>query len=102
MKGGEIKHGAIALISKGVPVISLIPENNSEMINNTKEIEARKAHSIRVVNQGKGNFKVSDSKVGEFILYSVIIGQLLAYFIAKKRKLPIDKPRNLAKSVTVK
>jgi glucosamine--fructose-6-phosphate aminotransferase (isomerizing) len=104
MRGGELKHGTIALIEKGTPVISLIPKGNLEMLGNTKEVEARGAFSIRITDkpEGKYDFKMPVTKLGKFLLYSVIIGQLLAYYIAKEKKLPIDKPRNLAKSVTVK
>jgi glucosamine--fructose-6-phosphate aminotransferase (isomerizing) len=104
MRGGELKHGTIALIEKGTPVISLIPKGNAEMIGNTKEVEARGAFSIKITDkpEGKFDFKMPVTKLGKFVLYSVVIGQLLAYYIARERKLPIDKPRNLAKSVTVK
>ncbi|MBW2995474.1 SIS domain-containing protein, partial [Candidatus Woesearchaeota archaeon] len=104
MRGGELKHGTIALIEKGTPVISLIPKGNLEMLGNTKEVEARGAFSIRITDkpEGKYHFLMPVTKLGKFVLYSVIIGQLLAYYTAKEKKLPIDKPRNLAKSVTVK
>ncbi len=106
MMAGELKHGTLALIEKGIPVISLIPNNNSQMISNTKEVEARGAMTISIINSKtdyKANFEFAVPKSSdiEFGLYSVVIGQLLTYYIGLEKKLPIDKPRNLAKSVTV-
>ena len=83
MMGGELKHGTIALIEKGTPVIGLISNKDYDMLSNIKEVEARGAHEIKITNE-------------------TIVGQLLTYYVAKERGLPIDKPRNLAKSVTVK
>lgn len=100
LRGGELKHGTLALVEDGTPVISLIPLDDLEMKSNTKEVEARGAYSIKIVNKGEGSFVLPESKVSDFIIYSVIIGQLLTYYMAKNKGLPIDKPRNLAKSVT--
>ena len=100
LRGGELKHGTLALVEDGTPVISLIPLDDLEMKSNTKEVEARGAHSIKIVNKGEGSFVLPESKVSDFIIYSVVIGQLLTYYMAKNKGLPIDKPRNLAKSVT--
>ncbi len=106
MMGGELKHGTIALIEKGTPVISLIPNHNPDMVSNTKEVEARGARTIVISNRPSNSFKadfvVPDSGDAEFAIYACIIGHLLSYHIARLNKLPIDKPRNLAKSVTVK
>jgi len=102
LRGGELKHGTLALIEKDTPVISLIPSFSSEMILNTKEVEARGGHAIKVTNSAYGDFHFEASDAVEFSIYASIIGQLLAYYIAKEKGLPIDKPRNLAKSVTVK
>ncbi|MBN1157522.1 glutamine--fructose-6-phosphate transaminase (isomerizing) [Candidatus Woesearchaeota archaeon] len=101
MMGGELKHGTIALIEKGTPVISLIPNHNEDMISNTKEVEARGARTI-IVSDTNGDLIVPKSHDAEFSIYACMIGHLLSYYIAKENKLPIDKPRNLAKSVTVK
>lgn len=100
MMGGELKHGTLALIEEGTPVISLIPEKTSEIISNVKEVEARGAHSIRI-SPWEGEFEIPyiDSS---FAFFSTVLGFLLAYWIARGKDLPIDKPRNLAKSVTVK
>ena len=101
MMAGELKHGTIALIEKDTPVISLIPNNNLEMISSTHEVEARGAKTIIISNK-KGDFIVPYSDEAEFAIYSSIVGHLLSYYIGVTLGLPIDKPRNLAKSVTVK
>jgi len=101
MMAGELKHGTIALIEKGTPVISLIPNGNPDMISNTREVEARGARTI-VISNTNGELHIPACTDAEFAVYASLIGHLLSYYIAKLRKLPIDKPRNLAKSVTVK
>jgi len=102
MMGGELKHGTIALIEDGTPVISLIGNNDNAMLSNTKEVEARGAKIISITNGTKGDIVIETSNDGKFGILAVIVGQLLTYYIALKKGLPIDKPRNLAKSVTVK
>jgi len=102
MMGGELKHGTIALIEKGTPVISLISNKDYAMLSNTKEVEARGAKIIKITNEVEGDVKVSTSNDGKFGILATIVGQLLTYYVALKKGLPIDKPRNLAKSVTVK
>ncbi len=100
MMGGELKHGTLALVEEGTPVISLIPERNTEIISNVKEVESRGARSIRVSPwTGPFEFPNSNSKFG---FYATVIGFLLAYWMARERDLPIDHPRNLAKSVSVR
>lgn len=103
MMGGELKHGTIALIEDGTPVVCLIPDEDYEMESNTKEVQARGAHTIIISNNEvfKPDFLLKTSNDGKFAILATVIGQLLAYYIAKERGLPIDKPRNLAKSVTV-
>ncbi len=103
MMGGELKHGTIALIEPGTPVIALIPGKDFDMHSNAKEIEARGARVIKIANMMESDFKIDVTiNDGKFAILSVVIGQLLTYYIARKKGLPIDKPRNLAKSVTVK
>lgn len=99
MMGGELKHGTLALIEDGTPVISLIPDEDDPIESNVEEVEARGAKSIRVAAHD-GPFDLFDHD-DHFALYATTIGFLLAYYIAKAKDLPIDKPRNLAKSVTV-
>lgn len=103
MMGGELKHGTIALIEDGTPVVCLIPDEDYEMESNTREVQARGAHTIVISNnrEFKPDFFLNTSSDGKFAILATVIGQMLAYYIAKERGLPIDKPRNLAKSVTV-
>ncbi len=105
MMAGELKHGTIALIEKGTPVIALIPNKNSEILSSTKEVEARGAAVIAITNQPLESqyteILVPQSDDAEFAIYSCIIGHLLSYYIAKVNGLEIDRPRNLAKSCTV-
>jgi glucosamine--fructose-6-phosphate aminotransferase (isomerizing) len=107
MMGGELKHGTIALIEKGTPVISLINNNDADIVSNTKEVEARGARIIIITNNPELGKKenliyVDTDNDGKFGILAAMIGQLIAYYAADKLGRPIDKPRNLAKSVTVK
>jgi glutamine---fructose-6-phosphate transaminase (isomerizing) len=101
MMAGELKHGTIALIEDGTPVVCLVPNHNADMISSTKEVEARGARTI-IVSNTDGEIHLPQCGDAEFAIYAGLVGHLLSYYIAKERKLPIDKPRNLAKSVTVK
>jgi len=102
MMGGELKHGTIALIENNTPIISLISNKDYNMLSNTKEVEARGAKIIKITNEFDGDIKINTSNDGKFGILATILGQLLTYYIALEKNLPIDKPRNLAKSVTVK
>ena len=103
MMAGELKHGTIALIEKGVPVIGLIHDTNKTKIESAlEEVEARGAEIYKIGNGCKMFDLPSHMNEEEFSICSTIIGHLLSYHIARMNKLPIDKPRNLAKSVTVK
>jgi glucosamine--fructose-6-phosphate aminotransferase (isomerizing) len=106
---GELKHGPLALIEKGVPVIALAPEDRtySKMLSNIKEVSARDAYVIGV-SSNKDVAKYVDKLIrvpkSESILSpftNIVVLQLLAYHTAKLLGREIDKPRNLAKSVTV-
>ncbi len=99
--GGELKHGTLALIEEGTPVLTLLPTEEDDVLSNAKEVEAR-GGNVLYVSPHKGPFHVPEGNPGQFALYASLIGFLLTYYIAKERGLPIDKPRNLAKSVTVK
>jgi glucosamine--fructose-6-phosphate aminotransferase (isomerizing) len=105
MMGGELKHGTLALIEKNTPVIAII-NGNPNVISNVKEIEARGAKIIAITYNGSVNYsdqiKIETEHDGSFAILATVVGQLLTYHIAKEKGLPIDKPRNLAKSVTVK
>ncbi len=82
MMAGELKHGTIALVEDGTPVISLIPNNNPDMISSTKEVEARGARTI-VISNTDGELKIPPCCDAEFAIYSGIIGHLRSYYIAK-------------------
>lgn len=107
LAGGELKHGTIALISKGTPCIVFVPndETKESIISNAIEIKSRGGVIIGVSPENHPVFdyflQVKDLKEASYIAQIVVV-QLLAYFIAISLKLDPDKPRNLAKSVTVK
>ncbi len=103
MMAGELKHGTIALIEKDVPVIGLAHDSNRDRMESAlKEVEARGASVFRIDNQGNDFYLPRVLREEEYAVCSNVIGQMLAYYIALNKGLPIDKPRNLAKSVTVK
>ena len=101
MMGGELKHGTIALIEQGTPVLGLVSNHDTAMLSNIKEVEARGAHVI-TVGSAQGDIIVPTRNDGTFGVLATIVGQLLTYYIAKEKGLPIDKPRNLAKCVSVR
>lgn len=105
--GGELKHGPIAIVDTETAIIALISEVNTESAirANVKEVEARGAKSFIISSRGlycDGDaFKVPMVKAYLAILPMVFVGQYLAYYVAYHKGVNIDKPRNLAKSVTV-
>ena len=105
--GGELKHGPIALIQKGTPCIALLGNDEVKMdtLSNTIELRARGAHTIGIAPEKNEAFdewiRVPDAGTAQAIV-NVIPVQILAYYLALKRGLDPDMPRNLAKSVTVK
>ena len=105
--GGELKHGAIALIEKGSPTIVFAPDDETydEIISNAIEIKARGGTIIGISPRENDvynhHLKIDNVKEGSIIL-SVVVVQLLAYYIAIAKGINPDRPRNLAKSVTVK
>lgn len=105
--GGDLKHGSIALIEEGTPVVVFAPadETYPEIISNAKEIEARGGHIIGVSHEAHPVFdeyiEVPSLKYCSNIINTVPM-QLLAYYLAVELGRDPDKPRNLAKSVTVK
>lgn len=108
-QAGELKHGTISLIEKDTPVIAISTDKDlrEKTISNIKEVKARGAHVILVTNE------IPDEKFYDDIIVikelspimqsiiTIIPLQLLAYEVAKSNGCDIDKPRNLAKSVTV-
>ena len=108
-QAGELKHGTISLIEENTPVIAILTEEEliEKTISNIKEVKARGAHTIIITNKDiQGDFydeKIIIPKTDELLqqLLTIIPLQLIAYEVAKLNKCDIDKPRNLAKSVTV-
>ena len=104
---GELKHGTIALIEEGTPVIAIITEEvtGSHTRGNIKEVESRGAKSLVIVTEklAKPTDQIILPTVHPFLtsLVSVVPTQLLAYNATIQRGYDVDKPRNLAKSVTV-
>ncbi|WP_016898652.1 glutamine--fructose-6-phosphate transaminase (isomerizing) [Staphylococcus capitis] len=105
--GGELKHGTIALIEEGTPVIGLATQENVNLSirGNIKEVVARGANPCIISMEGldKDGDTYVIPHVHELLtpLVSVVTMQLISYYAALHRDLDVDKPRNLAKSVTV-
>lgn len=106
---GELKHGPIALIENGITVISLMTDSKlvEKTVSNIQEVITRGAKTLVITNQkiDKSLFDtvIEIPKTSPYVspILSVIPTQLLAYYISKEKGLDVDKPRNLAKSVTV-
>jgi glucosamine--fructose-6-phosphate aminotransferase (isomerizing) len=108
---GEMKHGPIALVDEELPVVCIVPNSSiyEKMISNIQEIKARRGLIISIATEEDTHIK----KHSDYVIYipkseelssSILIAvplQLLAYYIAVERGCDVDKPRNLAKSVTV-
>lgn len=108
---GELKHGTIALIEEGTPVISVATQENlfEKMVSNIQEVKARGAFVASIAQE----HNTSVEKVSDEVIYipncddmlvpivAVVPMQLLAYYVSTMKGLDVDKPRNLAKSVTV-
>lgn len=106
---GELKHGTIALITSETPVIALMTQKYlvSKQLSNIKEVQSRGARVITFLDSSLKSLKIENSfelpgLEDEFTLIpSVIALQLLAYYVSADKGLDVDKPRNLAKVVTV-
>jgi len=108
---GELKHGTIALIEEGMPVIALASQDKvyDKMVSNIQEVVARKAYVIAVAPEDATDIEKHASDVIRIprthpLLMPVLVTiplQLLAYYTAVERGCDVDQPRNLAKSVTV-
>jgi len=107
---GELKHGTISLIEKGTPVISLITDDSIRLktLSNVKEVCARGALSIIISNEEIKDKEECEKlivipKLPDYLQWVLVIikCQLIAYYVAKLNGCDIDKPKNLAKSVTV-
>lgn len=109
--GGELKHGPIAMLDKDFPVLAIVPQNEvyEKMISNIEEVRARMAPVIALATEGD----LHVSAVADDVIYmpkvhpllqpivSVLPLQLFAYHVGVAKGLNVDRPRNLAKSVTV-
>lgn len=108
---GELKHGTIALIEKGSLVFALATQDAlfEKMLSNIEEIKARGAYVVGITKEGNNDI---ENKCDEWLsippcidectpMLTVVPLQLFAYYVAKNRGCNIDKPKNLAKSVTV-
>ena len=108
--GGELKHGPLALIDKDMPVIALVPDNEhlDKITSNIAEVAARKGKVFTIGPLGKtkidkegGHIKIPKTLDLLNPIISVVPMQLIAYYTAVFKGTDVDKPRNLAKSVTV-
>jgi glucosamine--fructose-6-phosphate aminotransferase (isomerizing) len=106
-QAGELKHGTISLINDGTPVIAIVtdPDIKEKTNSNIEEVKSRGAFTIVISNEETtlGDYKILTPKVSEFFQPILVVPtlQLIAYEVAKLRGCDIDKPKNLAKSVTV-
>ncbi len=108
---GEIKHGPIALIEPGTPVVVIAPRHalQAKLVNNVQEVRARGARTIVIATDGDESItpyadhviRIPDTKSLLAPLLTIIPMQVLSAEIARARGLDVDQPRNLAKSVTV-
>ena len=108
---GELKHGTIALIEKGTPVVAIATQEDlfEKMVSNMEEVKARGAYVIAVAQEKNKEVEKAADKVIYIpnvddvlsSILSVLPLQLLSYYVAVQRGCDVDKPRNLAKSVTV-
>ncbi len=106
-QAGELKHGTIALIDKDVPVIAIITDNSikCKTLSNLEEVKSRGAKTIVISNERIPgyNYEIVVPKVNSFFQSILIVPclQLIAYEVARLKGCDVDKPKNLAKSVTV-
>ena len=105
---GELKHGTIALITKKTPVIALLTQDKlmSKQVSNIREVQSRGANVIAfikesLINDGECSFALPDLADDFMAIPSIVAMQLLAYYVSADKGLDVDKPRNLAKVVTV-
>lgn len=105
---GELKHGPIALIEENTPVIGVItdPKTSLKTFSNIQEVLSRGAKTILITNTKlniENQITINIPKINEYFstILAVVPMQLLAYHVSKLKKLDVDKPRNLAKSITV-
>lgn len=105
---GELKHGSISLVDENFGIIAVVTDKNigNKTISNLKEVSARNAKILTITNikdETFSDYKIEIDDISDILnpLLAIVPMQLIAYNIAKLKKCNIDKPRNLAKSVTV-
>lgn len=106
---GELKHGPIALIENDITVVSIMTDSNlvEKTVSNIQEVITRGAKTLVITNQNVDEnmfdmvIKIPDTNPFISPILSIVPLQLFAYYISKEKGLDVDKPRNLAKSVTV-
>ncbi len=106
---GELKHGTISLVSKNSPIIAIITydKTKDKTLSNIEEVKAREAYTIVLTNEDIKSERIDElikiPKVNKWLqpIITIIPLQLIAYHVALLKGYDIDKPRNLAKSVTV-
>ncbi|MBI5047223.1 SIS domain-containing protein, partial [Candidatus Micrarchaeota archaeon] len=108
--GGELKHGTLSLITQGMPVIALAPNDEAiqKIFGNIKEAKARGAMIVSITDdedvKKESEFSIPLPKISDSVLYPfalIVPLQLLAYHVSVLRGINPDRPRNLAKSITV-
>ena len=111
-QGGELKHGPIALIEEGTPVIAVCTQTGEmleKILSNIKEVKARGAQVLALARESQRRIFAEADRVllvpetDELLMPipEIVPLQLFAYYVAKAKGCDIDKPKNLAKSVTV-
>lgn len=108
---GELKHGPIALITEGIPVVALVTQSKimSKELSNIKEVKARGANVVLFIKEELAAQLKEDYNVvtlpnleDKFMVFPAVVAlQLLAYYVSSDKGFDVDKPRNLAKVVTV-
>lgn len=108
---GELKHGPIALISEGIPVVALVTQEKlmPKELSNIKEVKARGANVVLFIKEGLakqlkedyGLIELPNSEDKFMVFPAAVALQLLAYYVSSDKGFDVDKPRNLAKVVTV-
>ena len=109
--GGELKHGSLALIDENFPTIAIMPSDSvyEKMVSNVQEIKARNGRILAIATEGNTEIEqIADDvifipKTLEMLtpILTTIPLQLLAYYMGAAKGYDVDRPRNLAKSVTV-
>ena len=104
LPSGELKHGPLALIEEGTPVLAFVDSSDERTLLNLAQVKSRGGFVVGIspVNSDYFDVWIRTPELGELNpIIQVVVGQLLSYYLAKHRGLNPDRPRNLAKTVTV-